>query len=266
MQKLVALTACLVLSPLYVAAETYNDLAKVELLPGWRTEAGTHIAALKITLKPGWVTYWRAPGDSGIPPQISFRGDPAITSITPRWPTPEVFGDNGMLSIGYHDGVTVPLEVGLQDSAGVVAVSGEITLGVCEEICIPVTVSFDSLLPEIGGSQPEIVAALAQQPISALAAGVDGVTCVIAPISDGLQVTAKIEIAQRSTDEHVVIEAPDPRIWVSEAEVSRVGDTVSGTVEMVHPSGEPFALERGALRVTVLGGGPAIDIRGCAAG
>ncbi len=260
------LALALAVLPLAAPAQSYDNLAQIELLPGWRTAGGNHIAALQITLQPGWVTYWRAPGDAGIPPQISFSGDGQIESITPRWPTPLVIGEGGMRSIGYYDAVTVPLDIALSDGAGQIAVAGEITIGVCEEICIPVTLSFDSLLPAQGSSDPAITAALEQQPITASAAGVGAVTCQITPISDGLQLTADIAMAARGSSEHVVIETRDPRVWVSEAEVTRSGGILSATVDMVHPSGAPFAVDRSGMRFTVLGGGPAIDIQGCTAG
>ena len=266
MLKHLALPLALAALPLAAPAQSYDDLARVEVLSGWRAADGSHMAALQITLRPGWVTYWRAPGDSGIPPEITFTGDSTIISITPHWPTPEVFGEDGMRSIGYHDGVTVPLEIALADGAGSVAVSGEITIGVCEEICIPVTLPFDSLLPQAGSSDAAIATAWAARPVSAQTAGVSDVACRIAPIADGLRVTAEIALPARGNDEHVVIEAPDPRIWVSEAEVSREGAALSATVDMVHPSGGPFALDRSGMRITVLGSGPAIDIRGCRAG
>ncbi|MCB1329838.1 MAG: hypothetical protein KDK28_10515, partial [Maritimibacter sp.] len=41
--------------------------AEVDVLPGWRQADGTHMAALRITLDEGWKTYWRAPGEAGIP-------------------------------------------------------------------------------------------------------------------------------------------------------------------------------------------------------
>lgn len=263
---LISAAFALAILPGFAPAQEYDDLAHIDLLPGWRTADGDHIAALRITLLPGWVTYWRAPGDAGIPPLLNFQGDGQIQSITPRWPTPKVFGDDGMLSIGYYDGVIVPLEVALDESAGTVAVSGEITIGVCEEICIPVSMRFDSLLPAQGAHDATISAALSQQPISAADGGVGDVVCTVAPMADGLRVSALIDVPQRIASEHVVIETPDPRVWVSEAEVSRDGGTLSATVEMVHPTGDPFALDRSQLRITVLGGGPAIDIRGCRAG
>ena len=266
MLKHVALPLALMSLPVVAPAQSYDDLARVEVLSGWRVADGSHIAALQITLRPGWVTYWRAPGDSGIPPEISFTGDSTIISITPHWPTPEVFGEDGMRSIGYHDGVTVPLEIALADGAGSVAVSGEITIGVCEEICIPVTLPFGSLLPQVGANDATIADAWSERPVSADAAGVSDVACTIAPIEDGLRVTAEIALPERGTDEHVVIEAADPRIWVSEAQVNRNGNALSASVDMVHPSGGPFALDRSGMRITVLGSGRAIDIRGCRAG
>ena len=266
MFKNAALSILLAAAPVSGVAQSYDNLARIELLPGWRTAEGDHIAALRVTLKPGWVTYWRAPGDAGIPPALQFEGDGAIEVITPRWPTPEVFGEDGVQSIGYQGGVTVPLAIALDDQAGDVRISGEITIGVCEEVCIPVTQRFSGLLPDSAGSDPDIAAALADQPITAAAAGVGPVTCQIAPISDGLQVTAVIPLPVRGSKDHVVIESPDPRVWVSEAAVTRNGQNLHATVDMVHPTGGAFALDRGAMRITVLGDGPAIDIRGCNAG
>ena len=264
--KRLALPLLIAAMPVTGFAQDYDNLAKVDLLPGWRTDAGDHIAALQINLRPGWVTYWRSPGDGGIPPDIRFGGDASIQSITPRWPTPEVFGENGMLSIGYYDGVTVPLEIDLSGDPEAVQISGQITIGVCEEVCIPVTVTFDTLLPAGGSSDPVISSALAQQPISADAAGVGSVSCTVDAIADGLQITASIAIPAQGADEHVVIEAADPRVWVSEAAVSRTGGTISATVDMVHPTGAPFALDRNGMRLTVFGDGPAVDIQGCSTG
>ena len=59
----IALVA-LVLSPLPtpISANKLDDNLQVILRPGWRATDGTHIAALQITLAPGWKTYWRQPG------------------------------------------------------------------------------------------------------------------------------------------------------------------------------------------------------------
>ena len=159
----------------------------------------------------------------------------------------------------------VPDAMGSINVTGTTA-TGELTIGVCEEICIPVTFTFDTLLPEVGARDASIVAAMDDTPMSADAANVGSVTCTIEPISDGLRMTSQINVAQVSGSEFVVIEPSDPQIWVSQAEVSRVGNTLSATVDMVHPSGQPFAFDRSGVRITVLGGnGRAIDLRGCTA-
>jgi DsbC/DsbD-like thiol-disulfide interchange protein len=252
--------------PTFSLGQSFDNLAQARVLTGWREDATTHIAAVEITLEPGWVTYWRSPGTSGIPPEFVFSGSPAIVSITPLWPTPTVFGEPGFLSIGYYDSVVVPMVVRLSDPTAKVALSGDMTIGVCEEICIPVTLSFDAQLPMVGAANTAISDALANRPVTQLAANVGTVTCRIDQIADGLRMTTDINVAPTGAQEHVVIEASDPRVWVSEAQTTRSGSTLQATVDLVHPSGQPFAFDRGSVRITVLGTDTAIDINGCAAG
>ncbi len=260
MRKNMLIPFALMVLPTFSLAQSYDDLVQVEILPGWRTGDGAHIAAIQLTLAPGWITYWRAPGDAGIPTQFGFAGN-----VTPHWPTPEIIDNKGVRSVGYSNSIVFPITVEA-DASGKMAVQGELFIGICEEICIPVTLDIDALLPTVGSADPVISAALAAQPLSQADANVGSVICTIAPISDGLQVTTLIDVTQSTTDEFVVVEAPDPRIWVSQADVTRDGATLRATVDMVHVSGAPFALDRSGIRMTVLGGDQAIDIQGCAAG
>ncbi|MEY5038115.1 MAG: hypothetical protein RL472_1221, partial [Pseudomonadota bacterium] len=69
----------------------------------------------------------------------------------------------------------------------------------------------------------------------------------------------------RGGDEGVVIEPADPTIWVSDSQTSRAGAVLTTVTEMVASSGAPFALDRSALRLTVLGGAQAVEINGCPA-
>lgn len=266
MRKNLLIPAILLALPTFAVAQDFNDLAKFELLSGWRNADGTHVAAVQITLKPGWITYWRAPGEAGIPPQFSFSSASDITSITPHWPVPDVYDDAGLRSIGYYDSVVFPLIVDAEGVTGDISLSGELVVGVCDEICVPVTFSFDTLLPAKGQSDASIATALSDQALTKENANVGDVTCQIDPISDGLRLTAAIDVAQENASEFVVVEPSDPRIWVSQADIARVGDTLTATVEMVHPSGEPFAFDRSGVRITVLGNdGYAVDLLGCSA-
>ncbi|WP_237331799.1 protein-disulfide reductase DsbD domain-containing protein [Yoonia vestfoldensis] len=245
--------------------QSVEDLATVTVLPGWRDADGSHVAALRIDLAEGWKTYWRAPGDSGIPPSFSFTGAD-ISAVQPHFPVPEVYEDFGIRSIGYENSVVFPLRLTLPEDGSSVSMAGQIEIGVCDDICIPVTLDFAALLPADGSSDPAIVAALRDRPLTAAEAQVHAVTCKLEPISDGLQMTAQITMAPKAAEEVVVIEAGDPQVWVSEPVVSRAEDILTAVVDLVHLTAQPFALDRSRIRITVLGAGQAVEIRGCAAG
>ena len=252
--------------PTFGAAGPYDDLAKVEVLKGWRAADGSHVAGIRITLEPGWKTYWRSPGDGGIPPEFAFTGSDVITSVRQHWPVPEVFRQNGLNSVGYVDSVVFPITVYTASPEDEMRISGTLEIGVCEEICIPVTLWFDELLPVEGSRDAAIVAALINRPMSQEEADIGAVTCAIAPIDDGIAVTATIEMPANAAADFVVIEAGDANVWVSEADIARTGTSLRASVDMVHASGNSFALNRSDVRITVLGGGQAIDIQGCTAG
>ena len=96
-------------------------------------------------------------------------------------------------------------------------------------------------------------------------AGVAGGTCRIAPTEDGLRVTAVLRVPPAGAGEALVIEAGDPGVWVSEPEISREGDILTAEAEMIAQGGAGFALDRSAVRFTLLGSLHAVDIRGCTA-
>lgn len=265
MRKFMLIPLALCGLPVTGFGQSVEDLASVTVLPGWRDADGTHVTALRIDLAEGWKTYWRAPGDSGIPPSFAFSGG-HITAVQPHFPVPDVYEDFGIRSIGYEDSVIFPLRLTVPDDGSTVSMAGQIEIGVCDDICIPVTLDFAALLPPVGASDPAIMAALRDRPMTEAEAQVSAVTCRLDPISDGLQMTAQITMASKAAQEIVVIEVGDPQVWVSEPSISRTGTTLSAVVDMVHLSGQPFALDRSAVRITVLGDGQAVDIRGCAAG
>ncbi|WP_210529412.1 protein-disulfide reductase DsbD domain-containing protein [Rubellimicrobium arenae] len=248
-----------------LAEELPADLVQLQVLPGWRTESGHHMAALRLTLAPGWKTYWRAPGAAGLAPILDFGQSTGIAAAEPRWPIPEVFHFNGMRSIGYHDSVTIPIDLALDPAKGPVHLAGEIEIGVCDEICVPVRLSFAADLPDGGRRDPAIAAALVDQPLTSEEAGAQA-TCAVAPESDGLGLTVHLALPPLGPDEAVVIESSDPGLWVSEAAAERQGGTLVATAEALARNGGPLAIDRSALRITVLGDGQAVDIRGCQAG
>ena len=244
-------------------AQSPEDMVTLEVLPGWRTDQGTQMAGLRLTLAPGWKTYWRAPGDAGIPPAFNWRGSENIDAAEFHWPVPEVFRLNGMQSIGYTGQVVIPIELTPTDPGQPARIAGEIEIGVCEEICVPVHLRFDTALTDTTTRDVAIATALVDRPLTATEADVGQVLCTIAPSDNGLWVTARVQMPVTGAAEVVVIEAGDPRVWVSEAETSRDRDWLTARVQMIHVSGGTFSLDRSAMRITVLGSDEAVDIRGC---
>jgi DsbC/DsbD-like thiol-disulfide interchange protein len=243
-----------------------DDVISAEILPGWRQPSGAHMAAISITLAPGWKTYWRAPGDAGIPPLFDWTGSTNVHDVMFHWPVPAIFHLNGMRSIGYHDRVVIPMEVTPDRPGQPIRVNMSVDLGVCDEVCVPVRLRLQGELLPDAGPNGAIAAALMDRPMTEAEAGVGAVTCSFVPTGDGLSVTARIALPPGTGSEDVVIEASDPHIWVSEPAATRSGGMLTASASMVRTDDAPIAIDRAGLRFTVLDGHRAVDILGCSAG
>ena len=140
-KTLMALMACataLTAAPALAEFEgqTADDVVQVSFMPGWRLPNGNHMAAIHIALAPGWKTYWRAPGEGGVPTVLRLTEAEGITGMAIHWPRPEVFFTNGMRSIGYRDDVVLPVEFALSET-GTVEITGRVDMGVCLDVCMP---------------------------------------------------------------------------------------------------------------------------------
>ncbi|PSL18203.1 disulfide bond corrector protein DsbC [Shimia abyssi] len=246
-----------------VQAQSYDQVVQAEILPGWRNSDGSHMAAIRITLNPGWKTYWRAPGDAGIPPQLDFRGSHNLAGFDVNWPTPEVFSQNGMRSIGYTEELVLPVRITPKSAGKPVRLKAALDIGVCRDICVPQQLTVKAELPSQGKRDARIAAAIADRPLSANEAGVRRVTCRLSPTQNGIKLTAKIEMPSAGGGEVAVIEAANPEIWVAEGTSKRQGNALLAETELMHVDGASFIVDRSTLRFTVLGANHAVDINGC---
>lgn len=239
------------------------NVVQAEVLPGWETGGGTRMAALRLRLAPGWKTYWRAPGDAGIPPTFDWSGSRNLAGVTLHWPAPDVFHTYGMRTIGYADELILPMELRPERQGEAIRLAAVVDLGICETVCIPAEIAVHANLSGAGAMDPVIRAALAERPVPATSAGVRSVSCDVAPISDGVQLTARIEMPGIGGDEVALVEVGDPNVWVSDPQVARASGTLVVRADLVPPRGVPLALDRSALRFTVIGSRRSVDIRGC---
>ena len=113
----------------------------VRLLAGSRSGA-VLLGGIAIQLHPGWKTYWRTPGDSGVPPRFDFSKSDNVEAVTVLWPAPTKFDDGaGGNSLGYHDQVVLPLRIVAKNADKPVTLRADINYAVCEKLCIPVEAS-----------------------------------------------------------------------------------------------------------------------------
>ena len=110
----------------------------VRLLAGSRSGA-VLLGGIAIQLQPGWKTYWRTPGDSGVPPRFDFSKSDNVEAVTVLWPAPMKFDDGaGGVSLGYKQQVVLPLRIVAKNADKPVTLRADINYAVCDKLCIPV--------------------------------------------------------------------------------------------------------------------------------
>ncbi len=115
--------------------------SKVRLLvSGLRdtNSAPVYRGGVEIALNPGWKTYWRYPGDAGIPPRFDWSGSRNVASVEVFYPAPKRITDGaGQTSIGYEERVIFPLRITPNDPANPVVLKLRLDFATCEKLCIP---------------------------------------------------------------------------------------------------------------------------------
>ena len=96
--------------------------------------------ALVIDLEDGWKTYWKNPGDSGAPLEMTWERNSIIDSFEILYPTPKRYFDSGIETIGYSKKVIFPVKIELNEYKNM-TIDLEINYLVCKEICIPISVT-----------------------------------------------------------------------------------------------------------------------------
>lgn len=99
---------------------------------------GSIPAILEVKLEHGWKTYWRDPGASGIPPQITLDPASGVVLEAIRFPVPKTFGDGAGRYTGYDAAVAFPLVLRRVSDQKDLKIRASVFLGICEDICIPV--------------------------------------------------------------------------------------------------------------------------------
>ncbi len=131
----------------------------VRLLAGSRSGA-VLLGGIAFQLQPGWKTYWRTPGDSGVPPRFDFSKSDNVEAVTVLWPAPKKFDDGaGGVSLGYHDQIVLPLRIVARNADKPVTLRAEINYAVCEKLCIPVDAKAELAFNSVASTEDQALAA-----------------------------------------------------------------------------------------------------------
>jgi DsbC/DsbD-like thiol-disulfide interchange protein len=225
-------------------------------------------AGVEIRLDRGWKTFWRYPGDSGVPPTLDFAGSENVKSVTVLWPAPERIDDgSGGHSIGYERDVVLPLRILANDATQPASLHVKVGYAVCGNLCIPAEADLKLMLSgEAGTEEPALVTAEARVP-RRVSLGAGGALAV-----------RSVRRQPGGAHERVVVEVAAPQ--GSPVELFVEGPTPDWALPLPEPSGPaaataaptrlfafdldglpPDAHAKGAaLTFTAVSGGDAIEV------
>lgn len=266
----VALLATASLGPLSAgaaSAETASEWSApsgtaVRLLGG-PNDHGAHTAGVEIRLTPGWKTYWRYPGDSGVPPHFDWSGSENLGAVTIHWPAPVRFDEGGSFSIGYKKDVVIPIDVTPVDASKPVTLNLALDFAVCEKICQPANATVTLDLPVAGTAPSPLLAEARAHVPQAAAIGSSGTPAVRTVALEDVNGAPSIRIEAEVADaDHadLFVEGPDER-WALPLPV-RQADAEGKLVFVLPVDGVPKGADiaRTPLRFTLIDGTRAIEV------
>jgi len=126
-----------------------TDQAKLRLISAVTGSGGAASVplGLQFVLAPGWKTYWRTPGDAGLPVTIDWSGSDNLRSAEIAWPVPRRFTLFGLDTFGYEGEVVLPIAARPADPAKPLGLKAKVNYLICEKICIPYSANLALDLP-----------------------------------------------------------------------------------------------------------------------
>ncbi|QDZ00515.1 hypothetical protein FQ775_09045 [Nitratireductor mangrovi] len=193
------LAATLCAAPAFASSSEafHTDGATIRLVTAGLADAGGRLrGALEITLEPGWKTYWRDPGSSGVPPQIDLAGSLNVSGASLDFPAPQWHRDDYGAWAGYDRSVSLPVTFSVDAPDRYSLIEANVFLGVCDEVCVPVQASLvvePGSHPDDPGDIATVAAAFGGLPEPAR----DGFTVSKAEI-DGVSLRLEIDVPEGS--------------------------------------------------------------------
>ena len=212
------------------------------------------LAGVEIVLDEGFKTYWRNPGESGLPPRFDWSGSENAANVEIKWPAPERHEDAAGVAYTYSKRVILPVLAKATDPGKPIKLAVTVEYGICKDICIPAQAELSTDLSGEGSERPLIQQALAQVP-QPQALGQDGELSVLSvkPVAQdkpALSVVVRAPAGEKST-----LFAEGPENWYVSTSLPDAENRFTVTVEeKPKEASGPVS-----LRLTLVAGGKAVE-------
>jgi len=156
-------------------SQTRLSAGRGEALSG----GGTRLYAfVEIVMAEGWKTYWKSPGESGLPPHVDLARSENLAAAEVLYPVPERITEKGDTIVGYRGAVVFPIALSPKDPAKPIVVAADVDFGMCKDICVPTSAALTlTLEPGLADPPAEVAArALAAVPRPAATAPAEAAT------------------------------------------------------------------------------------------
>jgi DsbC/DsbD-like thiol-disulfide interchange protein len=233
----------------------------VRLLAGSRSGA-VLLGGVAFRLEPGWKTYWRTPGDSGMPPRFDFSKSDNIEAVTVLWPAPSKFPDGaGGHSLGYHDQVVLPLRIAAKNADKPITLRATVNYAVCAKLCVPVEATVELPFVSVASAEDSaLAAALDTVPKPARVGDPNPLTIRDVKRNGQSTVTVDVVVTNPKDDVSLFVEGPTPdwalpiptRLNRAPRGVKRFSFKLDGLPPNTNPDGA-------ALKLTLAGGKQAYE-------
>lgn len=248
----------MVLAPFAVAQDSaLYGLKQVKIIPGWRLENGNHMMAVDITLEKNWKTYWRVAGSGGVPPRFDWQGSDNILAARLHWPSPNLFMEDDVKTVGYKDRLILPVEITPKTKNTAINVQLKLDIGICNELCMPIQVNLSAKLSKrLSFGKAQIKAALDDK----VKYSNQKFHCEFEPFEHGMLIHTQLPYAGNADAATVFIEYPSDE-WINQGRSKRVAQTLHTTAQYYKDTSA--VLDRRSFTATVISTKGAIQYNGC---
>ncbi len=225
-----AIGLCFLLSawPLMAASSEWavNEGGRMRLILLPEGADGLRHGALVIEPKPGWITYWKEPGDVGIPPTIKPAPGASFSVDTIGFPVPKVLMSGDMVDVGYDHPVTLPIT--LRNAPDTTGVTINAFVGVCQNICIPFQADL-TVPPDTEGASNAVETTLVASALAQIPPGPSEDFHVVGHrmSPDGKELVVRAMIPEGTSAPEVFISGPSGHVFVkAHASAGEGGETI----------------------------------------